>query len=152
MSGKALLSHDSHHSCVTAVTQVTSVIAASHAHPGSPYHNFCMKYSRKYECTGQRTDCLHVRMCLRYKHCGQWRSICSWRNCMCWAPIAWTMALDRAWTSSCRLPAPPLTPSCTMSSCRFIIAHCRQSVPCLLLAIVHHLLQLGNKPARACQY
>lgn len=58
----------------------------------------------------------------RYKHCGQWRSICSWRSCMCWAPTVWTMALGRAWTSSCRLPAPLLTPSCTMSSCRFATA------------------------------
>lgn len=66
----------------------------------------------------------------RYKHSGQWRSICSWRSCMCWAPTAWTTALERALTSSCRLPAPPLTPSCITSSCRFITVPLLPMYPC----------------------
>ena len=55
---------------------------------------------------------------------------------MCWAPTAWTTALERAWTSSCRLPAPPLTPSCITSSCRFFTAHCQHCTPYLVLLLV----------------
>ena len=82
------------------------------------------------------STCWHYR----YKHCGQWKSIFSWRSCTCWAPTVWIMALGRAWTSSCRLPAPLLTPSCTMSSCRFAVAQHTHAPPCLLHpAVTLHL-------------